>query len=83
MTMLGKSFGISRTDLRWYDVEMVKGEYNFSQADAHVEQHEQAGVKVWFILDGHNDLYTKRGYSPVDKEQVDAFVAFAIAAMQR
>ena len=29
MTMLGKSFGISRTDLRWYDVEMVKGEYNF------------------------------------------------------
>ena len=56
MTMLGKSFGISRTDLRWYDVEMVKGEYNFSQADAHVEQHEQAGVKVWFILNGHNDL---------------------------
>ena len=83
MTMLGKSFGISRTDLRWYDVEMVKGEYNFSQADAHVEQHEQAGVKVWFILNGHNDLYTKRGYSPVGKEQVDAFVAFAIAAMQR
>jgi hypothetical protein len=81
--MLSHAFGITRTDLRWGAVETERGVYNFSDTDAHIAEHEREGVKIWFILDGSNALYCNDGAAPVGKEQVDAFVSFAVAAMAR
>ena len=50
MTMLGKSFGISRTDLRWYDVEMVKGNIIFRRQMLMLHQAGWGKGLVYFGL---------------------------------
>jgi polysaccharide biosynthesis protein PslG len=69
-----------RIDLTWSTIEKTKGVYTFSSFDPLVANATQAGIKMLFILDYTNPLYDG-GYSPDDLTGINAFAAYAVAAV--
>jgi hypothetical protein len=51
--------GIVRMDVSWGGVEKKPGEYDFSQHDLLIEDLQQRGMRVIFIIDYGNNLYNK------------------------
>ena len=76
----GGGFRFARTDLTWDRVERVKGVYNFTEYDELVKSLKW-GVRLYFIIDYGNPLYTNDGDAPITNEAVAAYSHFFVAAM--
>lgn len=82
---VGAAFRVARVDFSWQSIETTAGQYDFSNYDALHASFAAAGVSPYFILDyGNKNVPACAGQKgPRTKGCIDAFVAFAIAAMRR
>eukprot|EP00041_Stephanoeca_diplocostata_P021350 m.495965 g.495965 ORF g.495965 m.495965 type:complete len:375 (-) comp21804_c0_seq8:1229-2353(-) len=80
---LSMGFRITRQDFRWDVVEKQHGVYNFSLYESWVDKllSQNPPVLPYFILCYGNPLYSN-GTSPATKEDIAAFVEFAIAGIR-
>lgn len=75
-------YRVIRKDLRWNQVEKVKGIYNFSKYDLLANTYLKHGLKMLFILDYGNKLYMPDGLSPVTDSAISAFARYCITAVK-
>lgn len=89
-------FNYVRFDLWWDQVEADRGSYNWQKFDRFMYDVRKAGLKADIILQGSNKLYSPRVSVPPEKafgasflyaapstpEAMEAFVAFAVAAVK-
>jgi polysaccharide biosynthesis protein PslG len=78
-------FGVVRLDLEWGAVEVVKGQYDWTEYDAIANRLKERNLRPLFILDFNNTLYGKGYYmdgidTPAERE---GFKNFAVAAVNR
>lgn len=81
--MLSKGFKVVRTDAVWHKIEVAKGQFNFSNYDALVDELEAHGVQPMLILVswGNPSFYDQR--LPHDTHTRQEFINFCLATMQR
>jgi hypothetical protein len=90
-------FSYIRYDMWWMQVEKEKGKYDWSDFDRFIGDMRKHHLKSVVILNGGNPVYSEKvrvppaqsfGKSwsiaaPSTKEAMDAFTAFAVAALKR
>ncbi|MCK5456234.1 MAG: beta-galactosidase, partial [Melioribacteraceae bacterium] len=64
--------GIVRMDVSWSGVEKTKGKYDFRRHDKLLDDLEELGIRLLFIIDYGNPLYDG-GLAPHTKEGRDAY----------
>ena len=74
--------GIVRMDVSWSGVEKTKGKYDFSRHDKLIDDLEELGIRLLFIIDYGNHLYDD-GLAPHTKEGRDAYAKFSSALAER
>lgn len=77
--LAGAGFGVVRRDISWATVEKTRGVYDFTLHDVLLSAFEAKGIRMLFILDYGNPLYSN-GLSPHTPEDREAFAAYAGAA---
>ncbi len=90
-------FGFVRFDLRWREVEYMRGTYNWDWFDKFIGKLRERGIKSLIIVHGGNAVYTGMvdlppsqafGYrnapaAPFNDEHIQAFVKFATSTVAR
>ncbi|QNN24149.1 glycoside hydrolase family 5 protein [Planctomycetales bacterium ZRK34] len=83
---------VVRMDFTWAGIERTKGEYDFSAYDELTANLLKRGIQPLYILDYSNKLYEevstdkrgrKRVNAPTKDETIEAFAAWARAAVDR
>jgi hypothetical protein len=69
-----------REDITWATTEPTKGSYDFSRIDKIMSITQQAGLRLWVILDYGNPLY---GGTPITSTARTAFKNYAVALVKR
>ncbi|MCK5456242.1 MAG: cellulase family glycosylhydrolase, partial [Melioribacteraceae bacterium] len=83
LSMLKESgVGIVRMDISWGGFEKTKGKYDFSRHDKLIEDLEELGIRLLFIIDYGNPLYDD-GFSPYTEEGREAYTKFCSALAER
>lgn len=82
-------FSVIRVDMKWEQVEKVKGVYDWSEYDAFIKELKAVGLRPMFILDYSNRLYEpmfeglNKPYPPRSDVSIRAFSRWAAIAAQR
>lgn len=82
-------FRVIRVDMKWEQVEKVKGAYDWSEYDAFIKDLKAVGLRPMFILDYSNRLYEpmfeslNKPYPPRSEVGVRAFSRWAATAAKR
>ena len=74
--------GIVRMDVSWIGIEKSKGQYDFSRHDKLINDLEELGIRLLFIIDYGNPLYDD-GFAPHTKEGRNAYTQFCSALAER
>lgn len=78
-------FTIARTDLKWNQVESVKGQYSWAATDQLVNDYTSRGIRPYLILDYNNFNYgASNELSGISTSaQITGYTNFAKAAAER
>ena len=82
-TIVNAGFTFVSEDIRWSEVEKVKGEYDFSGFDALMAALSERGLRPLYFLDYGNLLYEDERRAVRTEEGRQAFAAFSAAAAGR
>ena len=87
-------FAFIRFDMRWHEVEVKRGQYNFAAFDKFITKMRSKGLKAVIILSGANPLYSEEvtvpgGWwgkptataAPHNTSDINGFANFAAAAV--